>query len=161
MTGAEDQRQLPLRAADTWLLIGGAFGLYFAFTSIGPGLDGRAYLGAFALIWAVLMAGQVIVRHVWRDSFAVSSAAAAVLAGVAISRYVWGEQRGMQRWGFLAIMAALGCASFFIRADGGGDTSSTRSSNGGCGGGGGGCGGGGDGGGGGGCGGGGCGGCGG
>lgn len=117
MTDAEGRRHVPLRAADIWLLIGGGVALYAPLSVIGPGLSGPAYLGVFALIWALLMAAHVTLRHVWRDSFAVSGVAAAVLAGLAFSRYFWGVQRGMQRWTFLTIMAALGCASFFLRAD--------------------------------------------
>jgi hypothetical protein len=52
----------------------------------------------------------------WRDSLWVSGVAALVLAALALSRYRWGVQQGMQRWGFLTIMTLLGCASFFLRA---------------------------------------------
>jgi hypothetical protein len=172
MTRQEEPGNLPLRAVD-WLLLGsGGIGLYAALSSIGRGLNGPAYLVVFGLMWASLMVAHAVLLHVWRDSFAVSGVAAIVLVAVAQSRYTWGTQQGMQRWGFLAIMTLMGALSFFLRAShlaGGQPTQPVRqkklrrrhssktnwsrsTSSGGCGSTGGGCGGGG-------CGGGGCGGC--
>jgi uncharacterized membrane protein YgcG len=146
-----------LRAADLLLLLAGGLAVYVAASSIGPGLNGAEFLVAFVIVWAVLSILHVALLRGWRDSLAVSTVAAAVLAAVALERYRWGVQQGMQRWGFLTILTVLGCASFFLRASqlrerSDGDSSWWSSGSGGsCASGGGGCGGG--------CGGGGCGGC--
>jgi uncharacterized membrane protein YgcG len=107
-------RQLP-NPGDLALLLAAGVTLYVVLSEVDPGLDGPSYLFAFALIWAFLMVLHTAARRLWRDDFAVSVVAAVVLAGVAFSRYRWGVDRGMQRWGFLLLMTILGCATFFIR----------------------------------------------
>src|SRR5687767_11980715 len=102
-------------AGDLVLLLGGGIGLYLALSAIGQELEGPSYLVAFAVMWAFLMLVHTAVRRTWCDSFAVSVVAAGLLAAVALSRYRWGVERGMQRWGLLVLMTMLGCAAFFFR----------------------------------------------
>jgi hypothetical protein len=162
MNDVDEARNAVFGLGDALLLFAGGLGVVIALSPVGRGLDGPSYLVVFACIWALLTLVHIGLRRLWRDNFIVSGTAAVVLAGVALSRYSWGVDQGMRRWGFLLIMTFIGCLSFFIRAsqlaDGdrgqGGDSSTWWSSS--CGGssdsgGGGGCGGG--------CGGGGCGGC--
>lgn len=106
----------PFQKADLPPLLGGALVLYLGASSIGRGLSGPEYLVAFAIIWGLLSILHVALLRRWRESFAISAVAAAVLAAVALTRYRWGVSQGMQRWGFLTIMTLLGCVSFFVRA---------------------------------------------
>jgi hypothetical protein len=167
VSGEREPRRDQLSGNDWLQLAGGGVLVYSLLSTVGPGLLGPEYLFFFALAWAALTAAHLALRHWWRNSFALSFVAAAVLAAVAINRYRWGIQHDMHRWTFLALMTALGCSSFFLRAShltstddgrsgGSGDrcggyvsscgsssstSSSCSSSGGGCGGGGGGCGG--------------------
>jgi hypothetical protein len=160
MSDLDEGRHRVFQGGDLPLLLALGLGLYLGLSAIGRGLDGPSYLVAFVLIWVFLIIVDKGVRSFWRDSFAVSAMAAAVLVAVAFARYSWGVQQGMRRWDFLIIMTVVGCVTFFFRAsrlDSGrrGDVSDTSWWSSSCGaassGGGGGCGGG--------CGGGGCGGC--
>jgi hypothetical protein len=116
MSELEETAQQPFAVGDLPLLLAGGAGLYFALSTLGPGLTGPAYLLVFSLIWLFLTVLHVSVRRMWRDSFVVSIVAALVLAAVSVTRYRWGLARGMRSWDFLILLTILGCASFFLRA---------------------------------------------
>ena len=75
--------QQPLTWRDWALVVASALLAYRWLSSFGPGLLGPEYLVFFAIAWAGLLAVHILLRRLWRDSFALSFAAAACSLAVA------------------------------------------------------------------------------